>query len=191
MAKVGFLMSLPGYEEQIIQTHAGLIIQIVKAVMQADVRVQAEASIGQLRNFGETGLANALSSILDGSRDITVLRQHLDDEDTVIVEAILRGIQNPETLPQESQQGDAAAAAPGLAHMIHAAATGNAQALQVLGAMSEQMLASGGDMAKLSGVMKRLIDGERDADLLSKGMGPQGESLLTSILDELAKLQTH
>lgn len=184
-------MSLPSYEEQIIQTHAGLIIQIVKAVSQLEMRSQAEASIGQLRNFGETGLANALSSILDGSRDIGVLRQDLDDEDTVIVEAILRGIQNPETLPQESQQGDAAAAAPGLAHMIHAAATGNVQALQVLGAMSEQMLASGGDMAKLSGVMKRLIDGERDAEILSKGMGPQGESLLMSILAELAKLQAH
>lgn len=184
-------MSLPSYEEQIIQAHAGLIIQIVYAVFQAEKRPEAEASISQLRSFGETGLADAIQSILDGSREITQIRQGLDDEDVVIVEAILRGIQNPDTLPQVSEQGDAAAAAPGLAHIIHAAATGNAQALQVLGVMSEQMLASGGDMARLSAVMKRLVDGERDAELLSKGMGAQGESLLLSILDELAKLQAH
>lgn len=184
-------MALPSYEEQIVQAHAGLIVQVVQAVFNADVRSEAEASLTQLRNFGETGLAQALQQVLAGSRDITVLRQGLDDEDTIIVEAVLRGIQNPDTLPKLEEQGDAAAAAPGLAQMIHAASSGNAQALQVLGVMSEQMLAAGGDMAKLSGVMKRLVDGERDADHLSQGMGTQGESLLLSILDELARLRTH
>lgn len=184
-------MSLPEYEQQIIQTHAGLIVQMVQAVFRAEQRAEAEASIQQLNSFGETALAQALQQVLAGSRDIGVLRQGLDDEDSVIVEAVLRGIQNPDTLPDPAQAADPTAAAPGLAHMIHAAATGNAQALQILGSMSEQMLASGGDMAHLSAVMRRLIDGERDVDLLSKGMGAQGQSLLLSIVNELAQLDHH
>jgi hypothetical protein len=57
--------------------------------------------------------------------------------------------------------------------------------------MGEQMLSAGGDMARLSATFRPLIDGERDADKLSRGMGPQGRSLLLSIIEELAKLDAH
>jgi hypothetical protein len=36
-----------------------------------------------------------------------------------------------------------------------------------------------------------MIDGERDVDKLCTRMGVQGESLITQILSELAKLDTH
>jgi hypothetical protein len=46
-------------------------------------------------------------------------------------------------------------------------------------------------MRNLGGIMKKLLDGERDPDLLCKGMGASGNSLVQSILSELAKLQAH
>jgi hypothetical protein len=39
--------------------------------------------------------------------------------------------------------------------------------------------------------MRRLVDGERNAELLCKGMGAQGESLVLSLLEELGKLEAH
>ena len=80
-------------------------------------------------------------------------------------------------------------AAPGLAAMIRASASGDAQALQLLANMAEQMSGAGGDMAKLAAIMRRLVNGERDADQLVAGMGPLGRELLISLLDELAKLR--
>ncbi|HRK78641.1 MAG TPA: hypothetical protein PLQ95_08905 [Thiobacillus sp.] len=55
--------------------------------------------------------------------------------------------------------------------------------------MAEQMMKAGGDMALLGGRMRRLVNGERDADPLAAGMGPLGRELLVSLLDELARLR--
>jgi hypothetical protein len=57
--------------------------------------------------------------------------------------------------------------------------------------MAEQMTKAGGDMARLGGIMRRLVDGERDADKLARGMGPLGKELVVNLLDELAKLRAH
>jgi len=82
-------------------------------------------------------------------------------------------------------------AAPGLAHMIHAARTGNAQALALIGNMAEQMSTVGGPMARLAGIIRPMIQGERDPDRLTKGMDSQGERLVLEILAELGKLEAH
>jgi hypothetical protein len=66
-----------------------------------------------------------------------------------------------------------------------------AQALAVLANMAEQMVRAGGDMARLGGVMRRLVNGERDADQLLKGMGPLGRQLLLDILNELGRSGLH
>jgi len=65
------------------------------------------------------------------------------------------------------------------------------QALAVLANMAEQMVRAGGDMARLGGVMRRLVNGERDFDALSKGMGALGRNLLLDILSELGKSALH
>jgi hypothetical protein len=75
--------------------------------------------------------------------------------------------------------------------MISAAARGDVQALSALANMAEQMVRVGGDMGRLGGIMRRLVDGERDADLLCRGMGPLGRSLVLDILDELGRLGRH
>jgi hypothetical protein len=75
--------------------------------------------------------------------------------------------------------------------MIHAANHGDAQALQAAAFMAEQMINTQGDMRQLGGQIKRLLDGERDADVLCKGMGPSGRQLVLNLLEELNKLAAH
>ena len=86
---------------------------------------------------------------------------------------------------------DGGMAAPGIAAMVRGARDGNLETLQLLGGMAQQMLQAGGDMARLSGILRPLIEGERDADKLTAGMGPDGEKLVLQIIDELARTDLH
>ena len=184
------MVNFPSRQDQIVQTHADLIVHVVKAVQNRALIPQLEEALEVSAKNGWTDLVSAIRSILNGRRDQSLLAK-LDDEDTVIIEAILRGIQNPATLPDPAKQADPKLAAPGLASLLHQASKGNVEALQTVANMAEQMMKVGGDMGKLGGLMKRLIDGERDADALCKGMSALGESLLISILNELGKLEQH
>ncbi len=184
------MVNLPTRQEQIILAHAELIVAVVKAVHNSALLPHLEESLEVTMRNGWTRLVAAIREILKGQRDQSML-QGLDEEDTTIVEAILRGIQNPASLPDTNRQADPMLAAPGLAVMINEAGKGGVEALQLLANMAEQMLKVCGDMGKLGGLMKRLVDGERDANKLCEGMSVQGESLVLSILEELGKLETH
>ena len=181
---------LPEREQQIRQTHVQLIHHVVAACQNAETRAQLIPMLEQARASGWQALAERIHRILDGARDESLLLG-LDEEDSVIIRAILQGIQNPATLPDLNAQADATLAAPGLASMIHAASHGDAKALQLVADMAEQMLRVGGDMARLGGIMRKLIDGERDADVLTKGMDPRGQQLVLDLLAELGKLGQH
>ena len=135
-------------------------------------------------------LVAAIRKILNGSREQSILNG-LDDEDTVIVTAILRGLQDPTTLPRPEEKPDATLAAPMLANLINDARRGDHNAVIMLGGMAEQMSMAGGDMASVGAILKDLIDGERDVDKLCDKVGPQGESLIVQILAELGKLEVH
>jgi alanine-alpha-ketoisovalerate/valine-pyruvate aminotransferase len=78
-----------------------------------------------------------------------------------------------------------------LANLINDARRGDHNAVIMLGGMAEQMSMPGGDMAKVGAILKDLIDGERDVDKLCDKVGPQGESLIVQILEELGKLEVH
>jgi hypothetical protein len=82
-------------------------------------------------------------------------------------------------------------AAPGIAAMVNGARSGNLETLQLLGAMAGQMMRAGGDMARLAGILRPLVQGERDADKLTKGMTSEGEKLVLLILEELSRLDRH
>lgn len=181
---------LPTKKAQIIQAHAALIVAVVKAVNNPESLAELQDTLETARQNGWVELVKAIVRIVEGVRDQSLL-VGLDEEDTVIIEAILNGIQNPQTLPDANQNANPIFAAPGLAQMIHTAGRGNVQTLRVLADMSTQMTRVGGDMAKLGGIMRRLVNGERNADELSKGMSAQGRSLVASILEELGKLEIH
>ncbi|MCG6887668.1 MAG: hypothetical protein LJE74_10705 [Proteobacteria bacterium] len=181
------MKTLPEREQQIRRSHAALIRQVVEACQNSDTRMALEPVLDTATQNGWTELVRVVRLILNGQRDTNLL-SGLDEEDTVIVRSILQGIQNPASLPELGQQADPAMAGPGLAQMIHAASRGDAQALQIAALMAEQMTATQGDMRQLGGIMRRLIDGERDPDVLCQGMGPSGAQLVITIIDELNKL---
>jgi len=183
-------MPTPEKAEQILQTHASLVLAVVQTIHNPELKPHLEQVLQQSAQNGWQDLVNVINKIVAGNRDQALLNG-LDEEDAVIVDSILRGLQDPETLPKTEQTGDATQAAPMFARLIDEARRGNHNSLTILGSMAEQMANAGGDMASLSAVLKEMIDGERDVDKLCTRMGPQGESLITQILSELAKLDLH
>lgn len=179
---------LPSLEQQIIRAHSGLIHRVVSACHdQGQLPALEEILRASLAN-GWQELVAAARQIVEGRRDSGLL-SGLDEEDRVVVEAILRGLRDPSTLPEPGAAGDPAAAAPGLAAMIHAAGNGDSQALQLIAGIAEQMSRVGGDMARLAGIIRPLVNGQRDPEILCRDMGAQGRGLVLSILEELGRLR--
>lgn len=184
------MSTLPEKSRQIIQAHAALIHAVVMACHNRDLLPQLEPLLAASEASGWHDLVRVIRLIVAGRREAGLLNG-LDEEDGVIVGAILNGLQDSSTLPDPEAKPEARFAAPGLAHLIHAAGKGDVQALQHLAAMAEQMTRAGGDMGRLGAVMHRLTRGERAADTLSAGMGARGKQLILSLLAELAQLDLH
>jgi hypothetical protein len=183
-------MQLTSRDEQIIQAHAAFICQVVEFARNPDARPRFEELLQSAEANGWRALAQALRAVAAGRTELSGIA-HLDEEDRVIAEAVLRGLQNPATLPDPNKKPEAALAGPGLAAMIHAAATGDMQALVLIGQMAEQMSRAGGDMGRIAGAIRPMINGERDPDVLGEGMDARGRNLLHNIIEELAKLEHH
>jgi hypothetical protein len=183
--------SLPERSEQVIRSHAILIVTVVKACQNPQLLPELEPMLVHAQNNGWTELVSAIRNILKGNRDPSLLHG-LDDEDTIIIEAVLRGLQDPNTLPDLNAKPQADLAAPALANMIHAAGTGDAMALNMIATMAEQMTNTQGDMARLGGAISKMVhNDERDPDILCKNMSEKGEKLVLDILAELTKLSAH
>lgn len=183
------MSEIPDRHEQIRLVHADFICQMVHTCQSPDRKQDFETLLRTAVDNGWTALARALRRIAAGERGLTIF-DGLDEEDQIIADAILRGLQDPSSLPDPRAKPDPTLAAPGLAHMIHAAATGNTQALMLIGNMAEQMSTVGGGMSRLAAVIRPLINGERDPNRLCMGMDAQGEQLLSQILGELGRLES-
>lgn len=180
----------PEKQQQITQFHAPLIVNVVNSLGDTSLRPGLEQVLKASAENGWGNLVKAIRKVLKGERDSSILKG-LDEEDHIIVDAILKGIQNPATLPNPNQEADPTMAAPMLAQLINGASKGDTNALSMLGQMAEQMSTTQGDLARFSTLIKPMVDGERDIDKLCDKIGPTGESLVKSILEELAKLDTH
>ncbi|MBL3590770.1 MAG: hypothetical protein JMN24_13365 [gamma proteobacterium endosymbiont of Lamellibrachia anaximandri] len=176
--------------EQILSVHALFINEVVKSGTDPERKVEFEQLLKAAENNEWTNLVAAIRRIMGGRRDIEILNG-LDEEDQVIAEAILKGLQDPSTLPDPNAKPDPAQAAPGLASMIHAAATGNVQALQLIAEMADQMSRAGGPMAQLASIIRPLINGERNPDKLCKKLDGPTEEMVLGILEELKSLEQH
>jgi hypothetical protein len=184
------MATLPERAQQIIQSHAQLIHAVVHACQNRDSASELEPLLEVATANGWADLVAAIRRILGGDRNSNLLND-LDEEDHAIIEAILRGLQDPSTLPDLSRSTDPGMAAPGLAYMIHSASTGDTTALQMLGAMAEQMNQAGGQMTRLGAAISRIMQGETDPDRLCEGMDARGEKLVLDIVAELNRLRTH
>lgn len=178
------------YPQQVAQTHAQLINHVVAACHNSEQRKALEQPLKVSEQNGWTELVSRIRRILQGERGTSLLSE-LDAEDHGIITAILQGLVEPGSLPDPKQNANPSVAAPGLAQIIQAARSGDVNALQIAAGMAEQMTRAGGDMASIGGIMKRLIDGERDLDLLTRGMPKQAQDLTISIVNELAALEPH
>lgn len=180
----------PNRHEQIRIVHADFIRHVVETCQNPERKQDFEKLLCSAAENGWSDLVRAVRRISAGEQEQAAFAG-LDEEDQVIAQAILRGIQDPSTLPDTHAKADPAVAAPGLAHMIHAAATGNARALMLVGNMADQMSTVGGSMGRLAAIIRPLINGERDPNRLCKGMDAQGESLVLGILGELGRLEAN
>lgn len=183
------MTALPDREEQIRLVHATFIRQVVETCQAPERRPAFEQLMTAAEQQGWIDLVRALRRIAEGDRSAGLLNG-LDEEDRVIAESVLRGLQDPATLPNPAQAQDPTLAAPGLAHMIHAART-SPEALMLVGNMANQMSRAGGSLARLAAVIRPLIDGERDPDRLCRGMDTQASRLVLDILRELGQLEAH
>ncbi len=184
------MATLPDKDQQIIDAHMGLIHRVVIACKKADAVPDLENILKQAEENDWKKLVATIRKILAGNRSETLVKG-LDEEDQLIIASILRGLQNPETLPDLSKTIDGGMAAPGIAAMVRGAREGNLETLQLLGGMAQQMLQAGGDMARLSAILRPLVEGERDAEKLTKGMGDEGEKLVLQIIKELEGKDLH
>ena len=176
--------------EQILQSHAGLIHRVVMHCNSLGSAPDLEQILQQAEANEWGRLVSVIRDIMSGNRDESLLLG-LDDEDRVIIEAILRGIQDPGTLPDLEADFDSGMAAPGIASLVHASREGNAQALQIIAGMAKQMLQAGGDMGILAGRIRPLVEGERDTGKLTEDMSEKGQKLMVDILEELLKLEAN
>ncbi len=175
--------------DQIRQVHADFIRMVVRACHQPAEVATLEGVLSGAEQNGWTDAVRAVRQILGGRRDRELL-SGLDEEDHAIISSILDGLRDPATLPEVSRPNPAAAA-PGLATIIAAASRGDARALNGLATMGEQMSTTGGEMAELAGTFRRLVNGERDPDVLTDGMGAKSRNLMLAVLEELARLDRH
>jgi len=177
-------------DQQILISHTGLIHRVVMHCNNPGSVPDIEQILQQAETNDWKQLVTVIRSIMSGSRDESLLLG-LDDEDRIIAESILHGLQDPNTLPDLEADIDSTMAAPGIAGLVHASRNGNAQALQIIGTMAKQMLAAGGDMGILAGRIRPLVEGERDADRLTEKMGEKGQRLMLEIIEELLKLEAN
>ena len=175
-------------QQQILAVHSSFINQVVLCIQDSQRTGDFEQLMKSAADNGWNDLVSAIRQIKSGRRDIEILNP-LDEEDQVITDAILRGLQDPASLPDPNSKADPAMAAPGLASMIHAAASGNSQALQIIANMAEQMSEVGGPMARLASVIRPMINGERDPHKLCKKMDTPTEEMVLGILRELKQLE--
>ena len=183
-------MQIPERDQQIVQAHAAFICQAVELIQQPQAGNRLDALLDAAAENGWTALARAVRQFASGTRDLRLIAG-LDEEDRVIAEAILRGLQDPGSLPDPNRKADPTLAAPGLAGMIHAAGRGDVQALALISQMAEQMSRVGGDMSRVAAVIRPMINGERDPEKLCTRLDTRGRQLVLQILDELGKLDLH
>ena len=176
-------------KDELLLENAGLIHRVV-------MHCNAPGSVpdlGQILQQAEENdwkkLVAAIRSIMSGNRDHSIVHD-LDEEDTIIIESILNGIENPGSLPLVAADFHSDQAAPGIANLIYASIQGNAHSLNLIANTARQMLDAGGDFKIIAGRIRPMIEGERDLGKLTADMTEQGQKLMTEILAELMVLET-
>ena len=85
---------LPPQQQQVIQVHASLIRLVVDTINNPQLRPQLNHALKTSAENGWQDLVLRIYKIMEGDRSAALVK-NLDEEDSFIIDAILRGIQNP------------------------------------------------------------------------------------------------
>jgi hypothetical protein len=92
------MSTTPDLIEQILQSHSGLIHRVVMHCNNPGSVPDMEQILQQAEDNDWKRLIATIREIMTGKRDESILLG-LDNEDRTIAESILRGLQDPATLP--------------------------------------------------------------------------------------------
>ncbi len=176
------------FREEVLQAHASLIHCVVMHCNNPGSVPDLAAILQQAEDSDWKQLVATIRSIMGGGRDDSIL-QELDEEEAIIIGAILRGLEDPGTLPALQPDFQSSMAAPGIANLIHASRDGSAQSLSIIANLARQMQEIGGDFEIMAGHIHPMIEGERDLARLTANMTEKGQKLMVDILAELAKME--
>jgi hypothetical protein len=171
-------------KQQVIQSHAKFIVLVVMCCQNKEYESHLEAALQQAELRGWHKIVVAVRQIVSGQASRIELAA-LDDEDRMILEAILEGLKNPQSLPDPLAKKSPDLAAPGIAALINQAASGDVQALHMASMMAKQMSGIDRSFALLAAAIKPMIDGERDLNKLCHGMDDKGCKLMEAIVEKL------
>ena len=177
------------FKEEVLQAHAGLIHRVVMHCDEPGSAPDLAEILQQAEDSDWKQLVATIRSIMSGNRDDSIL-QALDEEETIIIDSILRGLEDPSTLPALQADFQSNLSTIGIANLIHASCEGSAHSLNIIANLARQMLEIGGDFEIMAGHIRPMIEGERDPAKLTENMTEKGRKMMMEILAELAKLET-
>ena len=178
-------MNQPNIQEQLTREHASLIVEVVEACSDKQKKQRLLENLVVAKKNGWGQLCRAIHMILNGAREREEL-ESMDVEDEIIAQAMLMGIADPSSLPQSDANTNPMLAPEGLAGIIFAAATGEENALQMLTRMDTDLMESPlPELQKFGQALRRLLNGERNADSLTFDLDKRTTNLVSAILDNL------
>jgi len=187
----GTPMSNPENEEEILRSHEGLIKRVIIHCNNPGSVPDLEQILQMAEQNDWTDLVAVIRDIMSGNRDETLL-SGLDDEERVIIEAILNSLkQGPISISGVRANYDSEHAGPGIASLIHASQAGDANAVEVFTNVTRQMAEEGGDLTVLASRLQLMLGGERNEETLCQQMDGKNLQLMQDILSELRNLETN
>ena len=182
--------------QETLRRDGDLIRAVVAAVVDPSQRPVLEEAIAGVPEGGRTRLVASLRRILDSERGEDALCEPLDGEDAVVVQAVLRGIADPESLKAIPSAGPAAenAQAADVALRLEkhlplvravVAAINQPELRPQLDAILQQMEQHG--WSNLVASIRRILNGEGSADALVGGLDEEDTLIISVILAALEK----
>jgi tetratricopeptide (TPR) repeat protein len=177
--------------QETLRRHGNLIKGVVAAMFDPSRRPALEQSLEAGVDRGWTASVEVLHRILDGERDEDALWEPLDPEDSVIVQSVLRGIADPESLKaipsseraeEDAQATDRAERLEKHLPLVRAvvAAVNQPELRPQLDPVLQQMEQNG--WSNLVACIRRILDGERSADAALGGLDEEDTLIVGTIL---------
>ena len=175
-------------KEEILRDHSTLIHRVVMHCNEPGSIADLEQILQLAEENDWQKLVTTIRKIMSGNRERALLHD-LDEEESIIIESILDGLEDPGTLPTVTADLNSALAAPGIASLIHASMQGSTESLGIISNLTQQMQDSGGFYSNIAEGIKSMIDGERDLAKLTADISEQEQKLLSEILAELTAIE--